>query len=1096
MQYSGALQIAPTSSASATTNAAATNQTYPSPPESNTDAIKPAEPESNTRALDTASSLATKTAPVQNQPQPTPTKEQSQAGSIAAPHYVTPGTTGPGCEQSHGSPASASTFDRFDIIRSPASASTFDNFDGIRSSNGANITQESRENGEQIANGDVSLLRPQTYGPQAQDSSTTTSPPALAGRQHLHGQDGGHTNPQPNDPNPSPSDSHRDKRVCTAHPLPPRPLPVKHATPRTTPAGQTTPHLLQHQPATMSPERTAPVSLSMLVDSLEAWKAGMPNMAQVRIAHMQDACRIEDMQYIALHQIYAIRTVSPQLLRFSKDFGQSQDHGLEILGMLLVSNRTLPLEFVAKSAEFPTPLPKGLENWPAYAAFMPIAVKTLELLSTKWDGFLNCVMRRLIPPLIDEMEIQFSIKSPTLLKTIFTACYRRLSPNEPDKWRQRYTNIYSMNERFYLERWSRNRTTPVSVEEREAHNQRIFIMYYDVLLEEHPNGHMGLPHHPTMLAPTEPTAPYRPSPQPTQPQGVQATFEQNAGVRQSTNHGYPIPATGSYTSGSPPAVQPQHYRSGNVYLHNRMLFSTSSSATPVTGYASAQPTSVHPSPQLNNGGYVGFAPSAGTSQAQQAYRPAAAVTANSTQAQTQQQASRIWPHQPPNGTIIAAHRAQRAAATTAPVQPQVHSTNNQAVHQQFVLQSSPSSATQTFQSVPQTPPQAPLFPPHGYHHPVPAVPNPTVTGLHEAHLMISTRNLDQDGKENPARRLYQFVHGFMVPPFCLGAQASTFRFTINIKPEDIQSLAKVLPTEKDRPLAYGVMDGSVIFQLRCARVNGGSEPLPEAKWMGLDCSWPEALYIHVNGTEHYIRRKLHNGKDLPVNITSSLRAGSNNVELTYIRGPEEFTKMFFAVALETVAVREHTRVCKSIARLLAPACVNRIVQRLNQSSVNDDDDLCVVDEHMNINLVDPFMARIFNIPVRGRGCAHADCFDLETYLETRRAKTVRGNGMAEAWKCPICEKDARPPNLYIDKFLLDVREELARRNQLETVRAILVKRDGSWEAKTERQTDSQNRTLTPSSTKFDGVQNGSGTSQHATLGSGPSLAPPEVIELD
>jgi Rubredoxin. len=48
------------------------------------------------------------------------------------------------------------------------------------------------------------------------------------------------------------------------------------------------------------------------------------------------------------------------------------------------------------------------------------------------------------------------------------------------------------------------------------------------------------------------------------------------------------------------------------------------------------------------------------------------------------------------------------------------------------------------------------------------------------------------------------------------------------------------------------------------------------------------------------------------------------------------------------------------------------------------------------------------------------------------------------WRCPICNADARPGLLIVDKYFLAVREFLVMTNTIEGATAIQVKADGSW----------------------------------------------------
>lgn len=62
--------------------------------------------------------------------------------------------------------------------------------------------------------------------------------------------------------------------------------------------------------------------------------------------------------------------------------------------------------------------------------------------------------------------------------------------------------------------------------------------------------------------------------------------------------------------------------------------------------------------------------------------------------------------------------------------------------------------------------------------------------------------------------------------------------------------------------------------------------------------------------------------------------------------------------------------------------------------------------------------------------------------------------MNENWKCPICGENVNPQNLIIDGFLGEVHEELRRTNRLDGAKAIVIKADGSWELKVDKETQS------------------------------------------
>jgi hypothetical protein len=231
------------------------------------------------------------------------------------------------------------------------------------------------------------------------------------------------------------------------------------------------------------------------------------------------------------------------------------------------------------------------------------------------------------------------------------------------------------------------------------------------------------------------------------------------------------------------------------------------------------------------------------------------------------------------------------------------------------------------------------------------------------------------------------------------------------------------------------------------KVTSDAKYLPEHRWAVTETAWPSVIYLHVNGIEHLVRRKVHHGKDIPVDITRSLKEGVNEIVMTLLCGPIELDQNLYAMAIEILETANHERVRGAVRSLSKRVSIDQVRERLSNSNV-EDDELTVVGNHITIDLVDPFMARIFDVPARTKSCSHRECFDLETFFSTRLSRAAKAGGMAEDWKCPICGSDARPRSLVIDEFLISVRSELEDRRQLDT-KSILVKADGSWQAKIE-----------------------------------------------
>ncbi|KAI9780346.1 MAG: hypothetical protein M1839_006769 [Geoglossum umbratile] len=345
--------------------------------------------------------------------------------------------------------------------------------------------------------------------------------------------------------------------------------------------------------------------------------------------------------------------------------------------------------------------------------------------------------------------------------------------------------------------------------------------------------------------------------------------------------------------------------------------------------------------------------------------------------------------------------------------------------------------------------QTPLLPSKNF-TPIlnPGPPNPNVTALHQAHL----RSPYLKCATPPAEKLYQYLRDFPLQPtiFSRNRPRQSYHFDIPIR--DSQRIAM----SASEPMSFDKRDfrwirivhpGSLMFRIRCVKLPSANL-LSEDKWVTSESQWPDHIFIDVNQAKMETRRRLHFGKDLPIDITDYVKAGENALKITILRSQREI-QTNYAIAVEAIEVITHSVILRFASQNLIPAeqSLNAIKACLNPIP---DDEIAVVNSDLTINISDPFSAQIFNIPARSRSCLHRECFDLETFLATRASKPGRPTEpcMADDWKCPLCASDARPHRLLIDGFLLDVKRELHAR-LLGEIRAIVVDKDGKWVPKIE-----------------------------------------------
>ena len=71
----------------------------------------------------------------------------------------------------------------------------------------------------------------------------------------------------------------------------------------------------------------------------------------------------------------------------------------------------------------------------------------------------------------------------------------------------------------------------------------------------------------------------------------------------------------------------------------------------------------------------------------------------------------------------------------------------------------------------------------------------------------------------------------------------------------------------------------------------------------------------------------------------------------------------------------------------------KMIAKKQHVAVDSDDD---ADDDLNFSLVCPISQRRISRPVRGKRCAHTQCFDLQSFLQSNQHVT------ASRWRCVVC----------------------------------------------------------------------------------------------
>lgn len=341
------------------------------------------------------------------------------------------------------------------------------------------------------------------------------------------------------------------------------------------------------------------------------------------------------------------------------------------------------------------------------------------------------------------------------------------------------------------------------------------------------------------------------------------------------------------------------------------------------------------------------------------------------------------------------------------------------------------------------------------------------SSLHQVDIRSPPRQPLQTVPKSPERH-YQYIQYLALGPSTIPPQQALYNFNFSV-PEEVCSLVSKTECPPDGLPVNLFSDKSKRIRLRCVFRPKTAPCVVEGDWVVADTQWPEHIFMKLNQCTLAIRRKQQHAKDQPVEIGDYIKTGANalHVYVSDCQGKASKNMVPF-IAVEVIETLSHSSIMglpNLAANAVIPAAdtIAIIKRRLAGTGGNgDDDEIAMVVSDLTVNLADPFSFCIFEVPVRGKDCTHLECFDLETWLNTRPAKkscncgSRRSNcsvcpkesSLVDKWKCPLCSGDARPQNLRIDGFLQLVREALATQDKLRT-KEIMVSADGSWRPKTD-----------------------------------------------
>ncbi|RYP09006.1 hypothetical protein DL765_008603 [Monosporascus sp. GIB2] len=897
---------------------------------------------------------------------------------------------------------------------------------------------------------------------------------------------------------------------------------------------------------------------------------------QARYQLVQDACERGDLFFIAFHQLFCTWTAAAHEVRqLCEDTGHNVslvEAAFGIMGTILKSNSSLRQMHVKWLSNFPAPLIE-LRNDTVYADSLRMVLDFLLRVAFEWMIVGQEHQASGYPLLMDELVNRFNVLSPVLQETMFRASWRNLGIRD-DQIGFQMEALFREDQRLYGN-GSNAISNPVY---RNTIVRRYRALVLEAKVRGAQGQQQAAPPHPAgahqragpLQAPRVQSNPQQGVHQragPLQAPRIQTNPQQDVGVR-------PVPApivtsnASSFTRSPITSPMPLNSSIGNYSTtvsgpsnlrraSNHSLLHQTRTTTPLSYSSPYSPpnhaqqtqfgfTGVNTYPAFQQGQQqqdqyyqTATAPSPRLQQGQQTYQPF-----SEQQPQRQYSAQQPWQPQsagrpscqplnasdhhsssvlPRSVSSVSAinqhitantsrlglsemnvHQTQRASPMThirpSSVRPQSSAPRS---HQQHGIASSerlipPPQMRISMQDYPHDPYQRSCL----------------INSLHQAHLR-SPKRIRKDDHGAPAERYYQAVKSFLLEPVPTPPHRHLHKFTFRI-PDIIHARIardEILPGQSLPVIRFS--SGSLLVRVRCCYMKKSTTTIPDRDWVTTDTTWPEHIFMEVNGNPLGIRRKAHHSRDLPVEISALLVPGDNSLNVFIPLDNRISRNHHPVVAVEVIEILSHSailNIVKATGTMSADETRGIIKGRLTGSSGSgDDDELAMVDSELSIDLADPFTFSIFTIPVRGKSCTHLECFDLETWLNTRLGKKsicACGTGpdcqkckepsFVDKWKCPLCDGDARPYSLRIDGFLSEVRAQLEQENKLRT-KSILVSADGSWRPKEQPgEDDSDVDSDGDGAAPVASARSSARPTQPASARSSarPTQPPHEVIELD
>ncbi|KAM3449967.1 hypothetical protein MY3296_006495 [Beauveria thailandica] len=318
-----------------------------------------------------------------------------------------------------------------------------------------------------------------------------------------------------------------------------------------------------------------------------------------------------------------------------------------------------------------------------------------------------------------------------------------------------------------------------------------------------------------------------------------------------------------------------------------------------------------------------------------------------------------------------------------------------------------------------------------------------MVGLHLARQR-SPRRVPLD---NEPVRYYQYVDNLVVQPIRLEVSMKLNKIEFSLSKDQLQRLP--LRQESDiRSLpVVRFEDNTLRFRVRVCRFPSGNNEMSESKWSRASTFWPEQIHVMINSIPCLLSRKQHFHTDLPVEITTNVKSGDNELHVSLPSLSENEFGYDYFVGVEIVTTQKYASVWRAITTKPHSSADTTRDAIKHRYRLHDSDEIALLSCTWKVSICDPISSKMCDTPVRGIDCKHFECFDLENWLQTRPLKPEASKNepcLVDCWACPICGGDARPNQLRICDYFSDVVKQL-RETGISEMRTIVISENADWQ---------------------------------------------------